>query len=159
MYNSYSFKESWDVIGSDVIAAVKHFFCTKKLLKSINVTSITLVPKIKSPTSVNDFGPISCCSVLYKCITKLICTRLKMVLPKLVVASQGAFVSNRSILHNILPCQDIISINRKSQKQNCCLLKIDLQKAYDTVSWKFLEDMMIALQFLDLCEDNHDSCL
>ena len=29
----------------------------------------------------------------------------------------------------------------------CCLLKMDLHKAYDTLNWDFLKDMMIALNF------------
>ncbi|XP_048497996.1 uncharacterized protein LOC125496545 [Beta vulgaris subsp. vulgaris] len=104
-YNSYFFKNSWDIVGSEVTAAVNDFFHSGKLLKSVNVTSITLIPK-------------------------------------------GAFVSNRSILHNILLCQDIVKMYRKSQKQKCCLLKIDLQKAYDTVSWEFLEEMLEALRLM-----------
>lgn len=36
---------------------------------------------------------------------------------------------------------------RRSQKQICCLLKIDLNKAYDTVIWEFLEEMLMALRF------------
>ncbi|XP_048491592.1 uncharacterized protein LOC125492895 [Beta vulgaris subsp. vulgaris] len=146
-YNSYFFKHSWEIVGSEVIEAVKDFFHSCKLLKAINVTSITLIPKVKSPSHVSEFRPISCCSVLYKCITKLVCTKLKLVLNEFISQSQGAFVSNRSILHNILLCQDIAKMYRKSQKQKCCLLKIDLQKAYDTVSWEFLEEILGALRF------------
>lgn len=125
------------------------FFRTGKLLKAINATSITLIPKVKSPTHVSDYRPISCCSVIYKCITKLLCEKLRLVLPSLVSETQGAFVSGRSILHNILLCQDIVRIYKGSQKQKCCMMKIDLQKAYITVCWEFLEDMMKGLHFPD----------
>ena len=132
-YNSYFFKQTWDVIGEDVSDVVLDFFKTGKLLKSINVTSITLIPKVKTPANVSDYRPIACCFVIYKCITKLLCEKLRMVLPHIVSDTQGAFVTGRSIMHNILLCQDIVKIYNPSQRQKGCLMKIDIQKAYDTV--------------------------
>lgn len=111
------------------------------------VTSITLIPKVKSPSHMSDYMPISCCSVIYKCITKFLSEKLRLVLPHLVSETQGAFVFGRSILHNILLCQDIIKMYKSSQKQKCCMMKIDMHKAYYSVCWEFLEDMMKALQF------------
>lgn len=93
------------------------------------MTSLTMVPKVKSPTYVIYFRLMSYYSVLYKCITKLLCEKLKLVLPGLISPIQCAFVAYRSILHNILLCQDIVKIYKGGQKQNCCLMKIDLQKA------------------------------
>lgn len=47
------------------------------------------------------------------------------------------------------------------QKQNCCLIKVCVQKANDIVSWKFLKDMIKALWFpnkfislIMICVDN-----
>ncbi|XP_071712936.1 uncharacterized protein [Rutidosis leptorrhynchoides] len=44
-YSSVFFKEAWDVIGVDVIRAVKEFFCTGQMLRDINNTTIALLPK------------------------------------------------------------------------------------------------------------------
>ncbi|XP_021851011.1 uncharacterized protein [Spinacia oleracea] len=132
-YNSHFFKAAWDTIKHDVHAAVAEFFRTGKMLKEINVTSITLVPKVSVPATVGDFRPIACCSVLYKCISKLLCERLGAVLPDIISQNQRAFVAGRSILHNVLICHDIIKMYIKSQVQPNCFLKLDLQKAYDTV--------------------------
>lgn len=70
-------QECWELIWDNVVAALLIFFNTSKLLKSVNVTSITLIPKVKSPTSVSDLRPILCCYVVYKCITTLLCEKLK----------------------------------------------------------------------------------
>ena len=146
-FNSFFFKHCWDIVGEEVADAVLDFFSTGKLLKAINVASLTLIPKMKSPTHVSDFRPISCCSVIYKCITKLLCEKIKLVLPGLISQNQGAFVAQRSILHNVLLCQDIVKMYKPRQKQKCCLMKIDIQKAYDTVNWAFLEEILLKLGF------------
>lgn len=79
-YNNHFFKQYWEVIGEVVTDAILDFFQNGKLLTELNVTTITLVPKIKVPSTTGDYKPIVCCSTIYKCITKLICQKLNAVL-------------------------------------------------------------------------------
>ncbi|XP_048503083.1 uncharacterized protein LOC125498834 [Beta vulgaris subsp. vulgaris] len=145
-YGSYFFKDAWDIIGNDCIEAVLDFFNSKKLLKQLNHTILALIPKVKCPKSVTEFRPITCCNVLYKCMTKLLCNRLNMILPDIIAPNQGAFIQGRFIAHNILICQDIVrQYGRKSAKPSC-IIKMDLKKAYDSIDWNFLEDVMGALR-------------
>lgn len=85
---------------------------------------------------------------IIKCITKLLCEKLDKVLPHIISQTQGAFISGRNILHNVLLCQDLMKIYKPNQKQACCLMKLDIRKAYDTVEWNFISEMMHQLQFL-----------
>ena len=64
------FKKSWPIVGSDVCKAIQSFFQSRALLKEVNSTIITLVPKVPNSSSITEFRPIACCNVLYKCITK-----------------------------------------------------------------------------------------
>ena len=70
------------------------FFATGRLLKSINSTAISLVPKVENPSNLREFRPISCCNTLYKCISKILAEKLKKVLPCLVGKEQTTFIQD-----------------------------------------------------------------
>ncbi|XP_074305950.1 uncharacterized protein LOC141641178 [Silene latifolia] len=146
-FSSQFFKDSWEIVGEDTIAAIKNFFQTGKLLKQVNTTNITLIPKSSNPTSVLDFRPIACCNTLYKALAKVLCKRLSKILPDIVSESQGGFVQGRNIVANVLICQDLVRLYNRKAASPRCLIKIDLKKAYDSVEWGFLSQMMTALNF------------
>ncbi|GJR20775.1 hypothetical protein Tco_0969302 [Tanacetum coccineum] len=67
-FSAAFFKEAWNVVANDVTNAICEFFRNGTLLKELNHTIIALIPKVKNPTRVVDYRPISCCNVLFKCI-------------------------------------------------------------------------------------------
>lgn len=146
-FNINFFKYYWDMVGDNICDAMLDFLQNKKLVKEINTTSITLIPEGKSPESVTEFRPISCCNVIYKCISKILCERLKKVLPYFIAENQSAFVHSRCIVHNIMVCQDLVRHYNRAYTSPRCLIKLDLKKAYDTVEWGFLDEMIQALKF------------
>ncbi|XP_075108885.1 uncharacterized protein LOC142180721 [Nicotiana tabacum] len=72
---------------------------------------------------------------------------LKRVLPTVVAENQSAFVKGRSIVQNILICQDLVKLYNGKKTTRSCLIKIDLKKAYDFVEWGFVEEMLHTLNF------------
>ncbi|KAG8363667.1 hypothetical protein BUALT_Bualt19G0046300 [Buddleja alternifolia] len=56
------YKTYWDIVGIDVVKAVTHFFETGHLLKAMNHTFITLIPKSDKANKVEQFRPISLCN-------------------------------------------------------------------------------------------------
>ncbi|KAK4384367.1 Retrovirus-related Pol polyprotein from type-2 retrotransposable element R2DM [Sesamum angolense] len=137
-FSSGFFKAAWSVVGEDITAAVNDFFTTGRLLKQVNATLITLIPKVSAPSHVTDFRPISCCNVIYKIITKILVLRIWEVLDKLISPSQNAFVPGRSISDNVMLATELFSGYNQCRLPPRCALKVDLRKAYDTVEWDFL---------------------
>lgn len=127
------YKTNWDLVGPLVIEAVQDFFASGFLLKEVNSTILTLIPKVQNATAVTDFRPIACCNTIYKVTTKILANRVAAVLNVLVGSSQNAFVKGRRIRDNILLVQELFSGFHLDPYLPKCAVKVDFQKAYDTI--------------------------
>ncbi|GJR90251.1 hypothetical protein Tco_0214262, partial [Tanacetum coccineum] len=148
-YTAAFFKEAWDIVGQDVINAVKEFFANGKIPKELNHTIIALIPKVHTPTRVNDYRLISCCNVLFKCISKIIANRIKNSLKIIISPNQSAFVPGRSITDNILLTHELMHNYHLDRGVPRCAFKVDIQKAYDTVDLNFLRAALKGFGFHD----------
>ena len=121
------------------------------MLREINCTIITLVPKVPNQSSMQDYRPISCCNAIYKCISKIIATRIKRrsiadnILPDIISPTQTAFVQGRSIADNILLTQEFMKNYHLDSGPPRRALKIVLKKAYDSISWGCILDILSAM--------------
>ncbi|KAI5652778.1 hypothetical protein M9H77_29965 [Catharanthus roseus] len=57
----------------------------------------------------------------------------------------SAFVKDRSMVENIHLAQEVIRGYTRKRTSPKCTLKVDIRKAYDTISWEFLENVLKAL--------------
>lgn len=110
---------------------------------------VSLIPKTSLNPKVGDYRPIACCNVIYKVITKIISKRMAaiLILPKLVNQAQSAFIPGGSIMDNIYLAQEILRDYMVLRSTPRCAIKIDLRKAYDTISLDFLRAVMCGLKF------------
>ena len=101
-YNFNFVKHNWEVLKQDIIAAVHLFQASRCLPKGSNASFIALVPKVRDPTSLEQFRPISLVGMLYKIIAKVLSCRMKKVLPLVVDECQAAFLRDRELLDSVL---------------------------------------------------------
>ncbi|KAL5559022.1 hypothetical protein UlMin_035233 [Ulmus minor] len=128
------YQSFWLVVGEEVTAACLGFTNRGLPLGNINETIITLLPKIKNPSRITKFRPISLCNFLYKIIAKILANRLRKVMDKIVSAEQSAFIPGRLISDNaIIGFECLHAIKRRKTKKNYMALKLDMEKAYDRV--------------------------
>ena len=98
---------------------------------------------------MTELRPISLCNVGYKIISKVLCQRLKICLPRLISETQSAFVAGRLISNNILIAQEIFHGLRtnKSCQNKFMAIKTDMSKAYDRIEWSFIEVLLHKMGF------------
>lgn len=60
------YQKHWDVVGDEVTRYCLGVLNGEGSVKEVNHTLLALIPKVKKPTIVTEFRPISLCTVLYK---------------------------------------------------------------------------------------------
>jgi hypothetical protein len=147
-FNLNFFKACWLIVKHDVLAFFSEFHENAFLPKALTASFLTLVPKKDHPQELFDYRPICLIGSLYKVLSKLLANRLKLVLGKLISKCQSAFLPNRQILDGVMVLNELIDLATR-RKDACLLFKVDFERAYDTVSWIFLERMMLKMGFAD----------
>lgn len=74
--------------------------------------------------------------------------RLGLELQKLVDKSQSAFIPGRLISDNILLAQHLTHGYGKARFSRA-MMKVDIRKAYNSVSWKFLDGVLCCMEIPD----------
>lgn len=96
-------------VGKDVVEAVTEFFMSGRLLRQLNCTFVTVIPKVSRPEFVRDLRPISCCNMVLKVMSKVLVEKIKVHLGDIIFEGQGAFVPGRNLAHNSVVAQDLIA--------------------------------------------------
>ncbi|GKB01988.1 RNA-directed DNA polymerase, eukaryota [Tanacetum coccineum] len=135
------YRRYWDTIKNDVADAVSFFFISGKFLKGGNFSFIALIPKIQDAKVVKDYRPISLIGSLYKIIAKILANRLVGVLGDLVNEVQSAFIVNRQILDGPFILNELIHWCHAKKKETM-IFKVNFEKAYDSVRWDYLNDVL-----------------
>lgn len=138
----------WHVVRESVINFVLTAFTTCHFPVEMNESIITLIPKVKHPEDIKQFRPIALTNVITKIISKVIANRLKGLVGKLVSSNQCAFTPGRQAAENIIITNEIIhTMKKKKGSKGLMAVKIDLEKAYDQVSWPFLRRVLESAGF------------
>ncbi|GKE11910.1 RNA-directed DNA polymerase, eukaryota, partial [Tanacetum coccineum] len=135
------FKKYWSLVGVDFCDAVDYFFKSGTFPRGCNSSLIALIPKVNDAKFVNDFRPISLIGCVYKVITKVLANRLATVISDLVSETQSAFVANRQILDGPFILNEVLNWCKRKRKQ-AMFFKVDFAKAYDSVRWDYLLDIL-----------------
>lgn len=115
-------------------------------LGAVNQALIFLLPKRPDAKELKDFRPVSLIHSLGKLIAKVLASRLAPKLPDLLGLHQSAFVKGRCLHDNFLMVQGAAR-RLHSTRHASILLKLDITKAFDSLNWGFLFEVLIKRDF------------
>jgi hypothetical protein len=147
------YKACCPIIKQDIMRAVSAVRSRRfRNFDKLNSAYITLIPKMVGAEQVKDFRPISLVHSCAKLITKLLANRLAGRLNEMVSPIQSAFIKGCFIQDNFMLVQQTDRFLHQ-QKQPRILLKLNISKAFDSVSWPFLLEVMHHLSFGQIWRD------
>jgi len=148
-FNPSFFQQFWYVCNSDIFQECCAWLNHNHFPLSLNSTNITLIPKGNEQKTMKDLRPIALCNGLYKLVAKVLANRLKKILHKCISEIQSAFVPGRSILNNAMIAIEVVhhmKVGKRVRDKNVAL-KLDISKAYDTIDWLYLKEVMLKMGF------------
>jgi hypothetical protein len=112
----------------------------------LNFGILSLLPKVPGADNIKQFRQIALINVIFKLVSKAYACRLSPVAHRVISQSQTAFIKGRFIQDGPLALHEIIH-ELKTKRLPTVLLKLDFEKAYDTVNWQFLREVLLAKGF------------
>ena len=155
----------FNVIGKDLVEVINDGFKRGELSLSMRRGVIVLIWKGDDKRLLKNWRSISLLNYDYKAITKVLATRVRDILPKIIHPNQKCGIKGRSIHDGAALIRDIIEyVNRKHLPGVIILL--DQTKAYDRVEWDFLFKVLRKFNFgsnfihmIRTCYTNIESCV
>jgi hypothetical protein len=102
----------------------------------LNSAYTTLIPKKEDASHAKDYKPINLIHSFARLVMKILANRLANKLDNMVSKNQTAYVKERFIHDNFMLVQQTTRFLH-SQKQPRIILKLDISKAIDSMSWAF----------------------
>nr|BAE79385.1 unnamed protein product [Ipomoea batatas] len=137
------YQQFWGEVGPAMTDMVNHAFENGSTYISQLQAFMTLIPKKDTPETAADFRPITLLNVSFKVISKVLVNRLRPIMSNIIGPHQNSFLPGRSTMDNVILTQEVVhSMNNPRRKKKQMILKVDLQKAYDSVSWDYLEETL-----------------
>nr|GFC95118.1 RNA-directed DNA polymerase, eukaryota [Tanacetum cinerariifolium] len=99
-------------------------FTKGEFAKGCNSSFVALIPKVLDPKVASDYRPISLIGSLYKVITKILATRILLVMSDLISDVQTTFLPNRQILDGPFIVNELLSRCKAKNHQAIFLMWI-----------------------------------
>jgi hypothetical protein len=132
-FNFNFFKKFWGLLKKEILLLFDDFHKSSRLPLCFSSYFITLIPKVPNPHTISEFHPISLLGSLYKLLAKVLAVRLGKVMDSITSKNQSTFIKGRFLADGVVVLNEVVDFAKRSKKE-CLILKVDFEKAYDSVS-------------------------
>ena len=128
----------WKLLSSLVTKAINKSIEWEYLSVMHKLGIVTIIHKVdKDPRMLSNWRPLTLLNTFYKLISSVLAERLKPVLERIMCSEQKAYIPGRFIEEVTRTTFDIFQYAKQNNLPGMILL-IDFQKAFDSVSFRFL---------------------
>lgn len=107
------------------------------------------IPKVKESESIDQYRHISLEKVMFKINTKVFVDRLSQVLPHIISKEKKGFINGRCIKDCVFLTYEVANLIHNRSLGGNFMLKVDIVKSFDTLSWFFLLKVLNQFGFCD----------
>ena len=137
----------WTDLHCFIIRSINYSYGIIEMSNTQKLGLITCIPKPNKPKHfLKNWRPITLLNCIYKIASGCIANRIKKVLDKIIAKDQTGFIKGRYIGENIRLIYDIMHYTEKLNIPGMLLL-IDFEKAFDSLSWTFIEKALDLFNF------------
>jgi hypothetical protein len=160
------YKAFWPKIKNELFDSIQHAIKSGEMSIDQKRGVLTLIPKKdKDIRLLKNWRPLTLLNTDYKIFAKVMATKLQEVLPLLISNDQNGCMKGRSTFSNIRSTIDVISYVNENNLHGI-LTYIDFHKAFDTVSWQFMHQVLKKMNFgkyfrgcIKVLYNNIESCV
>jgi exonuclease III len=146
-YTIEFYKFFWRDIGHFLLRSINEGYAKGSLSSSQKQGIITCIPKPGKPrNNLKNWRPITLLNTVYKLASSCIAERIKSSLDSIIHETQKGFIPGRFVGENT---RLIFDIMHETEKQNIpgLLMMVDFEKAFDSVSWAFIQKTLKLFNF------------
>ena len=140
-FSNILIKKCWPYLRSPLLKYANSCRIKGELTANFKGATIKLIPKKSDLSSLKNWRPISLLSNLYKILSRAINERLNKVVNRICSRSQKGFNKLRYTQEVLINVWETVC-KCKTNNINGGIMAIDMAKAFDTLSNKFLEEVL-----------------
>ena len=142
-----TFENSTSKVLTDVFNSS---FENSSLPNSLTRSVMTLIYKKGDRKLLKNYRPITLTTTDYKILAHIMADRLQNVMPVIINRDQAGYIKGRNIGNNIRIVEDLIHY-AKLNNTDCTFCAVDFEKAFDSLSWEFMLNIMKKYNFGPNC--------